>query len=355
MSKTPENILIYRLGSLGDTVIALPCFNRIRECFPEADITLLTNKPVTSKAAPLEAILGNDYFHNRSLSYPVGTRNPSLLFRLIRDMSKLKIDLVINLTAFRSSKADLRDKLFFQAAGISRFIGFDPALNGSVVAAEDGALEWEALRLARKISALGEFDLSEDRYWDLHLTSSEQQKVNEAIAELQPNAPVLAISPGTKMPVKDWGRSSWIELVNRLSNDYRHYNLAVIGAAEESKLGDEILRAWSGHGVNFCGRTSPRVSAGVLARAELFLGHDSGPMHLAASTGTPCVAIFSCINLPKKWFPRGDNHTLLFPETACAKNGINRCSNPNEKCVRTIKPEKVEKAVREKLNLNVII
>ena len=50
-------ILIYRLGSLGDTVVALPCFRLIRSHYPEAEITVLTNIPVSGKAAPLKACL----------------------------------------------------------------------------------------------------------------------------------------------------------------------------------------------------------------------------------------------------------------------------------------------------------
>lgn len=45
--------------------------------------------------------------------------------------------------------------------------------------------------------------------------------------------------------------------------------------------------------------------------AEIFLGHDSGPMHLAASTGTPCVAIFGNYNMPRQWYPFGDQHRII--------------------------------------------
>jgi lipopolysaccharide heptosyltransferase III len=45
--------------------------------------------------------------------------------------------------------------------------------------------------------------------------------------------------------------------------------------------------------------------------AQLFLGHDSGPMHLAASVGLPCVALFGNYNLPKKWHPVGKQHRII--------------------------------------------
>jgi heptosyltransferase-3 len=47
----PVHAIVYRLGSLGDTVVALPEFHAVRRAFPEARITLLTNRTVSAKAA----------------------------------------------------------------------------------------------------------------------------------------------------------------------------------------------------------------------------------------------------------------------------------------------------------------
>jgi hypothetical protein len=69
-SVNPRAVLVYRLGSLGDTVVALPCFHLIKRRFPDAKITLLTNRPVASAAAPAESILGRGYFFDDVLEYP---------------------------------------------------------------------------------------------------------------------------------------------------------------------------------------------------------------------------------------------------------------------------------------------
>ena len=62
----PQRIVVYRLGSLGDTVVALPCLHRVAQAFPDAERIVLTNFPVSSKAAPLEAILGGSGLVHRS-------------------------------------------------------------------------------------------------------------------------------------------------------------------------------------------------------------------------------------------------------------------------------------------------
>ena len=51
----------------------------------------------------------------------------------------------------------------------------------------------------------------------------------------------------------------------------------------------------------------------MLKEAFVYLGHDSGPMHLAAAVGTPCVCVFSRHNLPGWWFPPGKRHSIFYP------------------------------------------
>ena len=59
-SSAMKTVLIFRLGSLGDTVVALPCFHKIAKSFPEARRIVLTNVPVASNAAPLLQVLDGD-------------------------------------------------------------------------------------------------------------------------------------------------------------------------------------------------------------------------------------------------------------------------------------------------------
>src|ERR1700749_4011773 len=104
MAISNKRVLIYRLGSLGDTVVALPAFHKIRESFPGADITLLTNHPVNLKAAPLESILGRGYFFDNVINYPVGTRSPRILLNLNKQIRALNADVLIYLTSAGKSK-----------------------------------------------------------------------------------------------------------------------------------------------------------------------------------------------------------------------------------------------------------
>ena len=68
--------------------------------------------------------------------------------------------------------------------------------------------------------------------------------------------------------------------------------------------------------LNLCGDVTPRLSALVIDRAKIFMGHDSGPMHLAASVGTPSVSVFSRHAKPGIWFPLGAHNRVFYPGLA---------------------------------------
>ena len=139
----------------------------------------------------------------------------------------------------------------------------------------------------------------EDRgAWDLRLTDEERGKATEVLGVARGN-PVLAVSVGTKVQSKDWGRENWRALLEALGGLYPGYALALMGVPEESEASEFAASGWrAGAGptsvvINLCGRLTPRESAACFAESRMFLGHDSGPMHLAATVQTPCVAIFA--------------------------------------------------------------
>ena len=77
--------------------------------------------------------------------------------------------------------------------------------------------------------------------------------------------------------------------------------------------------------VNLCGKLTPRESAAAFERARMFVGHDSGPMHLAAAVQTPCVAIFAARNIPRVWFPFGEQHRVVYHRVDCMGCGLETC------------------------------
>jgi len=110
---------------------------------------------------------------------------------------------------------------------------------------------------------------------------------------------------------------------------------------------ERLAKRWRGPVLNVCGRLSPRESAALIGKAIAFVGHDSGPMHLAASVGTPCVAIFSAQDKPGVWFPFGTRNRVLYHQTDCYGCLLQVCIARKKECIRSITVEQVVNALVE--------
>ncbi len=95
---TVRKVLIYRLGSLGDMVVSLPCFHLIERAFPNSERVLLTNFPVQAKAPAAADVLGPSGLVHGYLRYTVGMRNPRALLRLALEIRRFKPDVLVYLT-----------------------------------------------------------------------------------------------------------------------------------------------------------------------------------------------------------------------------------------------------------------
>lgn len=316
-----RRILIYRLGSLGDTVVSLPCLHLVARSFPRAERRLLTNEPLGGKAAPVEMVLdGSGLVTGTTIRYPAGTRSPSALFRLRRAVRAFNPDLLVYLTESRGVGAALRDMAFFRTASVGRIVGA-PVSNDLAThryLPREKRWEREAERLARCLAPLGDALLDRRESWDLRFGAAERARADAALSGWAGVANFVAFSVGTKWPENDWGDARWSEALAALATASPGLGLALTGSADEAARSDGLATHWKGPTLNLCGRLTPRESALVIARARLFLGHDSGPMHLAASVGTPVVAVFSRKNKPGTWFPYGSGHTPLYPAEGAA-------------------------------------
>ena len=299
-----EKIVIYRLGSLGDTVVALPFFHAVAKLFPRARRVILTNVPVAKNAAPLEAVLGGSGLVHDYIDYPLGLRSLSGLLALRRRLMALGAHTLVYLQGSSRPLRCMRDYLFFRACGFSRVIGVPftrdtcyPRIDPST-----GTGEPECERLWRNMTALGPIDLKDPASWDLCLTPQERAFGHAALGPLA-RGPRIAINMGGKEPRKDWGEDNWCALLARVSALYPGYGLFIIGAPSDSERAGRFGAQWPGEFRNLCGGLSPRQSAAALEGAAIFIGHDSGPLHLASAVRVPCVGLFGDFNIPRVWHP----------------------------------------------------
>ncbi|MHB1873204.1 MAG: glycosyltransferase family 9 protein, partial [Steroidobacteraceae bacterium] len=190
----------------------------------------------------------------------------------------------------------------------------------------------------------GDARVDEAASYDIVLSALEVDQADAALAPLRGRG-LINVSIGTKADVRDWEDERWLPLLARLAARYPGYGLVLDGAPNERARCERLAASWAGRYVNLCGELRLRASAAVLTRCMVFIGHNSGPMHLAAAVGTPCVAIFSANYLPGEWFPQGAKHHVLYRRMACEGCRLDVCIEKQKACIRSITVDDVEQAV----------
>lgn len=347
-----KRVLIYRVGSLGDTLVALPAFHLVRKAFPRAQITLLSGLPVSAKAASIPSVLEHTGLIDRAMDFPIGLRDWSGVQELRHTLRGEQFDVVVHLAAARGLLKSLRDWAFFRSCGVRRIVGvpFRQRELRCVRGGPDDLGESEMERLLFRLRYLGQVDLRDALWVNLHLTAGEEAEAARQLASRQILTEFIVASVGTKLEIKDWTQPNWRTLIGQLGRQYPELGLVMIGSENERERSTEVLRGWLGPAANLCGVLPVRVSAALLKRARLFVGHDSGPMHLSATVGTSCVALFSARNPPGQWFPCGKNHTVFYRRTPCHGCELLECTTYQKQCLLGIAPAEVLRAIRNHLD-----
>ena len=156
-------------------------------------------------------------------------------------------------------------------------------------------------------------------------------------------------SIGTKVDSNDWGEDRWIDLSKNLSNHYPEYSLILLGSSDEFEVSTRIVKAWHGESLNLCGKVSIRVSGAIIKKSSVFIGHNSGPIHLAASVNASIVGIFSGSTRPGEWFPLEAKSTIIYKQLECFGCGLQSCHIMKKECIRSITVDEVIDATNQYL------
>ena len=148
--------------------------------------------------------------------------------------------------------------------------------------------------------------------------------------------PFVVIHPGGSKAPRAWHAARFAELARALA-DERGLVPLVVGDAGDAEAGAEVARAVP-ETVVAAGRTTVRRMAALIERSALFVGNDSGPMHIAGAVGTPAVGIFGP-GIPEKTAARAkpgffEPVTLRFPCSPCRQRLLPRVrSRPERQAV----------------------
>ncbi|MBV9958360.1 MAG: glycosyltransferase family 9 protein [Acidobacteria bacterium] len=346
-----RRILVYRIGSIGDTIIALPAVRAVSRHFPRASLSFLGNAHEKGHVLA-QSVLPPDGLFEEWLTYPTGvgrTRPSKDIGRLLLDLRRRKFDTLVYL-APRGRTHVWRDLAFFYAAGIRRFIGHQgiDQLPARVLGQPQTVLEHEADHLLHRLQLSGiPVPPPGEGEMDLGINADEKERARAWLREhcgeaLELNN-LVGIAPGSNWQSKTWPEERFAELGARLISELKLFPL-VLGGPEDYERNERLIALW-GRGANAAGQLSVRLAAAALSECRFYVGNDTGTTHLAAAVGTPCVVAFSAQDWPGRWYPYGRGHTVIRRAVACAGCMLRDCDQDLE-CLKQIEVGEVFDACR---------
>ena len=158
----------------------------------------------------------------------------------------------------------------------------------------------------------------------------------------------IHVHPASRWKFKCWPAERNAELVDRLSSRFKVVLTAAPEAAELSMI-EKIVSMAKSKPVNLAGKLSIKELGALAARARLFVGVDSMPMHLAGAMGTPTVALFGPSG-EHEWGPWQVAHRVVASAHPCRPCGNDGCGGSKvSECLTTLEVDRVHAACEELL------
>ena len=306
----PERILVIKLDHLGDVLLATPVFSNLRRAYPNAELHALTgawSRVVLEKHPDVNNVVEYNSPAFCRTGQPTSLRETFKLYRLLR---RQKYDLIVELrsdwrtvwfafgrlTPKRLSRAALQvaNKL-----GFAQFSGTHETTRNLDVLRQAG--------IPTSVETAIFSVTTEDKKWASDFLATYQ---------IEGQHPLIAIHPGSPIALKRWLPERYAELADWLIAQKRA-QILFVGVKDEIPITTEIQALMRGESINIAGKTTLTQLASILHTCNVFIGNDSGPMHLAAAVGTQTVGLYGPGD-PTRFGPAGAKCQTIQRKSDCS-------------------------------------
>ena len=339
-----RRIAVIKLDHIGDVILSIPAIANLRAHFPRAYICMIVNsssKLIASYIPYLDEILCYDArFFDRSgslrmLDFPRG-------LRFAREMRKRDFDLIVDL---RGSFASL----LYAAIAKSRFrIDRGTYLiqrklgKTSLKSEHEAEVNLDILARAGVPTPL--------RNLSLDLPQEDMDSADVLLGNNNQHSTIIAMHPGGPSLLKQWPAERYAQLADHLSREY-NARIILVGGKGEEQIARSIVSEMNENVTDLSGQTRLGQLAAVLQKTDLFIGNDSGPMHLAAACGTRVIGLFGPTS-PQRFGPYGKHCAALRMEKDCPPCMQDKCKRPGYRCIDRISVDDVTVLIRQIMSLS---
>ena len=346
----PRTILLVQLDHLGDAIISTVMLPPLRARYPKASIEVLAgpwNREIFEAAPEVDRV-----HVSRLNRFARGRRGLGWIFSALwwgLALRRRRVDLAID------CRGEFPLGVILWLSGARRRVGWDCG-GGGFLLTDSPPFVPDRPEVDSRLALLAELGIRPrgEEVWRpvIHPSEQARDRAERLLAELPRRSgiggPLCVVHVGAGMRAKQWSAEHWRELIGRLV-DRLGAQVVLVGSPGDRIIARQIAgRRPRAEVADWTGRLSVAELAAVLERADLALGADSGPAHLAAAVGTPVVVLFSGTNNPRQWQPAGTQVHVVRHPVDCSPCHRRECPRAEHPCMSGLLPERVA-AEAEKL------
>ena len=281
----PKRILVVKLDHLGDVLLSTPVFSNLSQAYPDAELHALTgawSRIVLEKHPDVSKVLE---YNSPAFSRTGEPTSLKQTFQLYRELRHQKYDLTVELrgdwrTVCFALLRVTPKRLSRAALQVASKLGF-PRFTGT----HETTRNLDVLRKANIPTPVQTTTFS--------VTTEDKKWASDFLTTYQMNRerPWVAIHPGSPIPLKRWASERYAELADWLIAQ-KCAEILFVGVEAEIPIITEIQRRMQAESNNIAGKTTLTQLASILHTCNVFIGNDSGPMHLAAAVGTRTIGLY---------------------------------------------------------------
>lgn len=337
--RTPQAILLVQLDHLGDAILSTGLLRGLRSQYPNARIDVLAS---TANAEFFACLPEVDRVQVASVTRFGKVLAPVWLAAMVRwgwRLRRNRYDLAID------PRGDFPAALILWLCGAPVRLGWGSG-GGGFLLTHEADFVWgrhEVLSRQTLLDQLGIDPPLDEPIWAPRFVPSETARA-KAQQMLSSWRPIVVVHVGAGTDAKRWPARHWQELICRLIVD-RNPLLVMVGTAAEGEPIGELPGV-----LDLCGRLSIDELGAFVERAQLFIGGDSAPAHLASAVGTRALVLFSGTNRAEQWRPWGGRVRVLKHLTSCSPCHRQQCPLADHPCLAGLQPSAVFAAACELLD-----
>jgi heptosyltransferase II len=335
-------ILIRATNWVGDAIMALPALRAVRKRFPEAEIAIAARPYVAD-------IYRNQDICNQLIPYdPNGLHEGfSGRARLAAEIRLQKFDVALLLqnafdAAWLAWRANIPERVGYGRDGRSFLLTKAvPVPRQEEIPAHE---KFYYLELLRRIGWID--SVQDETFITLSVPDEKRQSAAEFLKKsgVRQGVRRIAIGAGASYgSAKCWSPSRFADVANRLQSE-GDADAILFGTAAEARVSIAIAAEMRRPPIDLTGKTAIADLPALLSQCHLFIGNDSGAMHVAAAVGLPIVAVFGPTD-PFGTAPVTPRCTIVQEKPYCSPCFLRRCPT-DHRCMTAVTADMVEAAAR---------